>query len=79
MQGEGGGSQLSANEYTCAHGWSPNKLWRSNSILNLCPDIMLEEDVGGLVEAVRLSIETLRLLRKCLKRPIECQDVLELT
>ncbi len=27
----------SANEYGCAHHvtWSPNKLWRSNSIFNL--------------------------------------------
>ncbi len=40
---------------------------------------MLEEVLGWLLEAVRLSIENLRLLWKCLKRPIECQDVLELT
>jgi hypothetical protein len=28
---------VSANEYSCAHHvtWSPNKLWRSNSIFNL--------------------------------------------
>ncbi len=28
-----------ANEYSCAHHvtWSPNKLWRSTSIFNLCP------------------------------------------
>jgi hypothetical protein len=29
---------VSANEYSCAHHvtWSPNKLWRSTSIFNLC-------------------------------------------
>ncbi len=33
--GKGG---VSANEYSCAHHetWSPNKLWRSTSIFNLC-------------------------------------------
>jgi hypothetical protein len=30
----GEGSGVSANEYSCAHGRSPNKLWRSNSIFN---------------------------------------------
>jgi hypothetical protein len=43
MQGEGGvaGSQtetqVSANEYSCAHHvtWSPNKLWRSTSIFTI--------------------------------------------
>jgi hypothetical protein len=31
------GFGVSANEYSCAHHvtWSPNKLWRSNSIFNL--------------------------------------------
>jgi hypothetical protein len=35
--GRGGGSGVSANENSCAHHvtWSPNKLWRSNSIFNL--------------------------------------------
>ncbi len=41
MRGEGGvaGVSLSANEYSCSHHviWSPNKLWRSTSIFNLCP------------------------------------------
>jgi hypothetical protein len=34
----GGGCGVSANEYSCAHHvtWSPNKLWRSTSIFNLC-------------------------------------------
>jgi hypothetical protein len=29
---------VSANEYSCAHHvtWSPNKLWRSTSIFNIC-------------------------------------------
>jgi hypothetical protein len=33
----GGGGELvvSANEYSCAHAWNQNKLWRSNSIFNL--------------------------------------------
>ncbi len=38
--GDGGwGCGVSANEYICAHHvtWSPNKLWRSMSIFNLCP------------------------------------------
>jgi hypothetical protein len=36
--GEGGELGVSANEYNCAHHvtWSPNKLWRSNFIFNLC-------------------------------------------
>ncbi len=34
MWWRGGSSGVSANEYSCAHHvtWSPNKLWRSNSI-----------------------------------------------
>ena len=34
----GGRCGVSANENSCAHHvtWSPNKLWRSNSIFNLC-------------------------------------------
>ncbi len=38
MRGEGGVAGVSANEYSCAYHmtWSPNKLWRSNSIFNLC-------------------------------------------
>ncbi len=38
MRGEGGSFGVSANEYSCAHHatWSPNKLWRSISIFNLC-------------------------------------------
>jgi hypothetical protein len=33
----GGGCGVSANEYNCAVcTWSQNKLWRSNSIFNLC-------------------------------------------
>jgi hypothetical protein len=38
MRGEGGDCRASANEYSCAHQvtWSPNKLWRSTSIFNLC-------------------------------------------
>ncbi len=34
----GGGCGVSANEYSCAHHvtWSPNKLWISISIFNLC-------------------------------------------
>ncbi len=37
MRGEGGTCGVSANDYSCAHHvtWSPNKLWRSNSIFNL--------------------------------------------
>jgi hypothetical protein len=37
--GMGRGCGVSANEYSYAHHvtWSPNKLWRSNSIFNLCP------------------------------------------
>ncbi len=37
MRGEGGSCGVSANEYSCAHHvtWSPNILWRSNSIFNL--------------------------------------------
>jgi hypothetical protein len=36
--GGGGGCGVSANENSCAHHvtWSPNKLWRSNSIFKLC-------------------------------------------
>jgi hypothetical protein len=36
--GEGGSFGVSANEHSCAHHvtWSPNKLWRSASIFNLC-------------------------------------------
>jgi hypothetical protein len=35
--GGGGDCGVSANEYSCTHHvtWSPNKLWRSNSIVNL--------------------------------------------
>jgi hypothetical protein len=35
--GEGGRCEVPANENSCTHHvtWSPNKLWRSNSILNL--------------------------------------------
>jgi hypothetical protein len=38
MRGEGGSFGVSANEHSCAHHvtWSPNKLWRSVSIFNLC-------------------------------------------
>ncbi len=38
MRGEGGIFEVSANEYSCAHHvtWSPNKLWRSTYIFNLC-------------------------------------------
>jgi hypothetical protein len=38
VMGGGGGCGVSANEYSCAHQvtWSPNKLWRSISIFNLC-------------------------------------------
>ncbi len=34
----GGSCGVSANEYSCAHHvtWSPNKLWRSTFIFNLC-------------------------------------------
>ncbi len=37
MRGEGGSYGVSANECSCAHHmtWSPNKLWKSTSILNL--------------------------------------------
>jgi hypothetical protein len=40
----GGCSRVSANEYSCAQHvtWSPNKLWRSTSILNL----WLRRDLG---------------------------------
>jgi hypothetical protein len=44
MRGEGGGGGgVSANEYSCAHHvtWNPNKLWRSNSILNLCQRLFM--------------------------------------
>ncbi len=36
--GEGWGELrgLSCNEYNCVVTWSPNKVWRSNSIFNLC-------------------------------------------
>jgi hypothetical protein len=36
--GVGGCCRVSANENSCAHHmiWSPNKLWRFNSIFNLC-------------------------------------------
>ncbi len=38
MLGEEGSSGVSANEYSCAHHvtLSPNKLWRSTSIFDLC-------------------------------------------
>jgi hypothetical protein len=38
MRGEGGSCSVSANEYSCVHHvtQSPNKLWRSTSIFNLC-------------------------------------------
>jgi hypothetical protein len=40
MQGEGGRRSwgVPASEYSCAHHvtWSPNTLWRSTSIFNLC-------------------------------------------
>jgi hypothetical protein len=38
MWGEEGSCGVSADEYSCAHHvtWSPNKLWRSTSIFNLC-------------------------------------------
>jgi hypothetical protein len=38
MRGEGVSCGFLANEYSCAHHvtWSPNKLWRSNSIFYLC-------------------------------------------
>jgi len=35
MRGDGGSCGVSANEYSYTHR-SPNKLWRSNSIFNLC-------------------------------------------
>ncbi len=35
MGGGRGGCEVSTNELSCAHGWRPNKLWRSNSIFNL--------------------------------------------
>jgi hypothetical protein len=34
MRGEGRSCEVSANEYSCTQ--EPNKLWRSNSIFNLC-------------------------------------------
>jgi len=39
MRKDGWGCGVSANEYNCAHHvtLSPNKLWRTNSIFNLCP------------------------------------------
>ncbi len=35
MRGEGGSCGVTANEYSCAYHvtWSPNKLWRSTSVL----------------------------------------------
>ncbi len=38
LRGEGGGCSVSANENSYAHHvtCSPNNLWRSNSIFNLC-------------------------------------------
>ncbi len=38
MRGEEGSCGVSANDYSCANHvpWSPNKLWRSTSIFNLC-------------------------------------------
>ncbi len=41
MRGRGCG--VSANEYSCAHG-SLKKLWRSNSIFNLCFNPLDEAD-----------------------------------
>jgi hypothetical protein len=44
MRGEGE-CGVSANEYSCAHHvtlWSPNKLWRSNSIFNLCFTVFVQ-------------------------------------
>ncbi len=38
MRGERGSCGVTANEYSCSYHvtWSPNKLWISNSICNLC-------------------------------------------
>jgi hypothetical protein len=36
MRGEGGSCGVSDNEYSCTLHRSPNKLWRSYSIFNLC-------------------------------------------
>ncbi len=40
---------VSANEYSCAHHvtWSPNKLWRSTSIFNLCCQAIPNAGGGG--------------------------------
>jgi hypothetical protein len=45
--GQGGGCRVSAKRNCCAHHvtWSPNKLWRSNSIFNLCSDLIQIPDV----------------------------------
>ncbi len=47
--GEGGSCGVSDNEYSCTHHvtWSPNKLWRSTSILNLCLQIFFKESIAS--------------------------------
>jgi hypothetical protein len=56
MRGEGESCRVSANEYSCAHHvtWSPNKLWRSNSIFNLWlhRNCMYEKSCIALVSSI---------------------------
>jgi hypothetical protein len=41
--------KVSANENSCAHyvTWSPNKLWITNSIFNLCYVVSVHSGEGG--------------------------------
>ncbi len=61
MRGEGGCCGFSGNEYSCAHGAQIN-LWRSYSILNLCPCdkliILLADFLHGL-SSLYLELELL--------------------
>jgi hypothetical protein len=43
--GGGGGCEVSAKEFSSAHGWSPNKHWRSNAIFNLCLELSIKQDL----------------------------------
>jgi hypothetical protein len=66
------GLRLSANEFSCVHHvtWSPNKLWRSNTIFNqllslcVCRYSKLRKkrtyEHDSVMEAVQMSIENLR-------------------
>ncbi len=49
MRVEGRSCGVSANEYSCTHHvtWSPNKLWRSTSIFNLCSLLFVIMTIRG--------------------------------